>query len=494
MKQIVKNFNNLIIERIFKVRNKTNNKFNISNFNKYLIAFISLLFFYLFYLSIPVLYDKTWLQSHLESQLLKEFKINFSTSSNISYRILPTPHFLIKDSKIFKNHDNKAVSLVDIKNLKLFVSQKNFFEKKNITLDHIKISDANFSLLRDDIKLLKDNSSNNFSNKKIEVNNSSIFFKDNSGNVITIIKISKAFFIPDNENLLNLFDVRGKVFNIPFIFNAKNKLDTSSSEEVKITAKLLKLNIFDEYNDEENSIGVRKNIISFLNSTLNTDYKIERDILIFNSKKSKLKSKEINYNGKLSINPFDLNLNINIDNYEVFDLLNIHSIMNELIKTELLFNNNISINASINSNFSSKKSIFQNAKIYFNIINGKINFNKTKLINKKVVLLELENSDLSFKNDKLILSTDIMIDIKNSDELFSLLQTNKKFRKPIKNIVFNLEYDLLSKQIKFDNFKIENNEVNNEFLIMIEGLNDNNNNNWNKSRRLLNSLLEIYEG
>jgi len=57
-----KNYNNLIKKIIFKVQNKTNNKFQISNFNKCLITFVSLLFFYLFYLSIPVLYDKNLVQ------------------------------------------------------------------------------------------------------------------------------------------------------------------------------------------------------------------------------------------------------------------------------------------------------------------------------------------------------------------------------------------------------------------------------------------------
>ena len=38
MKAIVKNFNNLIKNTIFKVQNKTNDNFNISNFNKCLIT------------------------------------------------------------------------------------------------------------------------------------------------------------------------------------------------------------------------------------------------------------------------------------------------------------------------------------------------------------------------------------------------------------------------------------------------------------------------
>ena len=49
MKQIAKNFNNLIKKTIFKVQNKTNTKFKISTFNKFLITFIGILFFYIFY-------------------------------------------------------------------------------------------------------------------------------------------------------------------------------------------------------------------------------------------------------------------------------------------------------------------------------------------------------------------------------------------------------------------------------------------------------------
>ena len=96
MKKIIKKFNNLVKNTIFKVKNKTNNNFGISVFNKYLITSLVSLFIYLFYLLIPLLYDKTWVQANIESKLLSEFKLNVSTSSDISYRILPAPHFLIK--------------------------------------------------------------------------------------------------------------------------------------------------------------------------------------------------------------------------------------------------------------------------------------------------------------------------------------------------------------------------------------------------------------
>ena len=148
MKQIIKNFNKLIKKTIFKVQNKTNNNFKISGFNKYLITFIALLFIYLFYLLIPLLYDKTWVQTNIENKLLNEFKVNVSTSADISYRILPAPHFLIKDSKILVSEDEKIKSIAEIQDFKVFLSQRNFFDKEKMSIKKIFINDANFSLLK----------------------------------------------------------------------------------------------------------------------------------------------------------------------------------------------------------------------------------------------------------------------------------------------------------------------------------------------------------
>ncbi|MDA7832493.1 hypothetical protein N9A34_04270, partial [Candidatus Pelagibacter sp.] len=99
MKKIVKIFNNFIKSTIFKVENKTNVKFHISNFSKYTIAIIVVLFIYIFYLSIPLLYDKNWVQNKIVTKLSDEFNINLTDSFDISYRILPKPHYLIEDTK-----------------------------------------------------------------------------------------------------------------------------------------------------------------------------------------------------------------------------------------------------------------------------------------------------------------------------------------------------------------------------------------------------------
>ena len=494
MNKIVKKFNNLVKKTIFKVQNKTNNNFRISNFNKYLITFIGLIFFYLFYLLIPLLYEKSWIQSNIESKLLNDFKINISTSANISYRILPAPHFLVKDSKILVDVDEKQKSIGEIKNLKVFLSQSNFFNKEKMNLKKVVINDANFSLLINDLKLFNKIRNKNFSNKKIKINNSNIFLKDNLGEIISIIKIDKTIFFYDDKKLLNFLNLRGEAFNVPFTLDWMNRNDTTKYEEINFRAKSLKLNIFNKSTIKKDNSNTGENVISFLNSAINTKYNVKEKLIIFTSGYSKVNNSKINYRGELSINPFDLDLIISIDNHKISKLFNINPILTEFIKSKLLFNENISVNTSLVVNSNSKNQIFQNAKINLQAIDGKINFDNTRFVNDKIGSLELRNSNFFFENNNLILNTDILINIEDSNHLFSFLNTSKSSRKNLKNVLINLDYNFLSNQIKFNKIKIDNNKVSDQFLNVIEDFKNNNLNNLNKSRRLINELLNAYAG
>ena len=491
MKQIVKNFNNQTKKTIFKVQNKTNNNFKISSFNKYLIAIVSSLFFYLFYLSIPIFYDKTWVQKNIEDKLLSEFRINLSTSADISYQILPSPHFLIKDSKILLHNSDKKKLIAEIKKLKVFIKQNNFFDKDNMNLKEVIAVNANFFLSRDVLDLLNNESNNKLSNKKIKINDSNIFLKNNLSETITIIKISKALLFFDDGNLLNL---SGEVFKIPFTADYENQINLTRNKMFNIEAQKLRLNIFNKSNKTGQDSTSGKNIISFLNSKINTKYDIKEKLIIFKSNESRINNLQVDYNGELSINPFDLDLNIYLDNYKTSKLFNINPILIELIKSGLLFNNNISINTSIIAKSNAKDEIFQNTKVNFHIINGKIDFNKTRLISDDFGVLEFNNSNLFLKNNKLILNSDVLIDIKDSERLFSFLKTKKSSRINLRNIFINLDYDFSSNQIIFNKVKINNVEVSDRLLKIIEGFKNNNLNNFNRSRRLINKLSEAYEG
>ena len=493
MKQIIKNFNNSVKRTIFKVQNKTNNNFKISNFSKYLIILIASLFIYLFYLLIPILYDKTWIQTRIESKLINEFKLNISTSSGIFYRILPAPHFLIKDSKILIDDDGKKKPIAEIKDLKVFLSQADLFNKKRMNIKKLVINNANFSFLRSDLKLLNNLKNKKFSNKKIEINNSNIFFKDNSEEIISIIKIDKTVAYFDDENLLNLLNINGEVFKMPFNLNFKYQTNTNGYHKINFSSKPLRLNISNVSIKKKKSIS-GKNSISFLNSKLNTKYNIKEKSIIFKSDSSRVDAFQVSYVGELLINPFDLNLDIHLDNYKISKLFNNNPILIEFIKSGLLFNSNINVKNSVTIKSNEKKEFFQNAKINFNIVNGKFNFDNSIFFNDKKGSLKLSNSNLFLENNYLILNTDILFEIKNSDELFSFLNTNKKLRKEINNILINLDYYFLQNEIKFNNVKINNRAVSNEFLNEIESFSDNNSNNAIKSRRLINKLLSLYDG
>ena len=493
MKQIIKNFNNLVKRTIFKVQNKTNNNLVISNLNKYLITFIASLFIYLFYLLIPLLYSKTWVQTNIESKLLNEFKINTSTSADISYHILPSPHFLIKDSKILVTKGLKIKSIAEIKDFQIFLSQKNFFDKEKMDIKKIVINHANFSLLRSDFKLLNKYIAEKFSNKKIKINNSNIFFKDNLGEIISIIKVDKSILFFDDKKLSNFLNLKGEIFNIPFTFDFNNHTDSPIYKEINFISKLLQLNISNKSTiDKKLIFGLSS--ISFLKSKINTKYNVKEKLITFKSDNSRLDNSQISYNGEILINPFDLNFNIYLDDYRISKLFNINSILIEFIKSGLLFNENISVNTSIIVNSNAKNEIFQSAKINFNIINGKINFDKTKFFNDDIGSLEFSNSSLFYKNNELVFNSDMLIDIKNSKNLFSFLDTNKSSRKGFKTVLVNLDYNFLRDKIKFNNVKIDIYDANKNFLTIIDSFNDNSLNNLNRSRRLLNELIKAYAG
>ena len=108
--------------------------------------------------------------------------------------------------------------------------------------------------------------------------------------------------------------------------------------------------------------------------------------------------------------------------------------------------------------------------------------------------LKLSNSSLFLQDNKLILNATFFFDIKDSDRLFSFLNTNKRLRKTIKDIIVNIDYDFLNNEIKFNNVKIDNNKTSDQFMNIIDGFRDNNLNNLIKSRRLLNELIEAYVG
>ena len=496
-KKITKNVNTFTQKLFFKFDNLKTKYFGksskISNFNKFIIAFISILFFYLFYLSIPALYDKTWVQNLVEKKLIDEFNINLSSSSAISYNILPSPHFLIKDSKIIIEREDKPIEIAEIKRLKVFFYQSNFLKKENITFKKVHINDANFSLQGKDLSFLIKGTENRFSNKKIKINKSKVFFKDDEQNTVAIIKVPETYFFYDNLKLNNILKAKGEIFKTSFNFDLLKDFDTKK-KEIIISSDKLRLKILNEYSNLTDEIIQGLSLISVLNFKTQTKYEVEKNLISFESEENTIKNPNFNYRGKLFTKPFNLELGIVLKKYDLSKLFNLDSILSELIKSQILLNNNISANTSIAIKENKNSQLFNSSLVNFNITNGAINFNKSKFTNNKIGSLEIDNSKLSYTDNDLVLNTDILINIKNSDNLFSLLQTPKNLRSDIKVIKINLDFNFLSNQIDVNSIKFDDIEDNDQALKILKELNDIENFNFHKSRRIFNKVFEAYFG
>ena len=509
-KTVVKYFTLLIKNTLITYYNKVykyflnklnaTNKKGVSFLNKLIISSISLLFFYIFYLLTPNFYDKLWIQNNLKAKLLEEFNINFNVSSGINYEILPSPHFTFKNVIISNkiNGDSKKIS--EIKNLKIFISPKNFFNKKNLEINKILIDRANFIVINNDISFYKNFFNNKFSKKKIFIKKSNIFFRKKDNEIISIFKISKASLFHEEVNFLNKIDIKIKSFKTPINLKIDKKfLPNLTQTKIEIIINKLKLKILNESNKkfEDNQYAVNgSNLISGFGLKLNTNYSVKKNLIIFDSDIKDVKNNN-RYKGKINLNPFDFDLDVHLNKISLAKLINSDSLLLEVFKTKLLFNENIKANVKINTNKGLDNKLLDDVKIFLNINNGKINFNKSTFYNNKIGLLRTSESRIFFKDNSLVLDSNLTFDIKDHNKLYSFFNINKKYRRPIKEIFMSLDYNFFDNQIMINDFKIDNRETsqkNRQIIGNFNNLKENASKNFIKNKNFFNKLLSNYDG
>ena len=86
---------------------------------------------------------------------------------------------------------------------------------------------------------------------------------------------------------MNLFNLKGSTFGIPFIFDFMSKNESVIKKQANIKIKSLNLNIFNEFIYDQNNSHSGKNIISFPNNTIKTKYDVKEMLMTFVSDNSK---------------------------------------------------------------------------------------------------------------------------------------------------------------------------------------------------------------
>ena len=420
-----------------------NKKIKISVFNRYLILLIVFLFSYLFYLSIPTLYNQGDLQKFLTEKLKKEFNLNTALSAKINYKILPSPNFEVSDVLLNMKIDNKLNDYAQIKKMKIFVSVKNLQNQKKLRIKNIVISEANFNIRKDSFNFINNYLKNEISSKKIKIKKSNIFFREKNSekNILALATINKGnLFYNDKKNNIEMH-MEGTIFNTNYDLILSRNIYKKNETEVRI--KLNKLNTLLKNMIEKNNDNINGNtFVKFSGSEINIKYNIDNKIMKLHSDNSKLNNKNIDFNGNLSFSPFYYDLNINLKNIDELKLINNLSKIKNLIGEKFLLNKNLNGNIEFNIKSLKNIKIFNNAKVILTTRNGKLIFNNSKINVNKIGKISLIDSTIELKDNKKILKSKLLFEIVDQKKFYQKFQISKSSRIKLDNIYFELEKDL----------------------------------------------------
>jgi len=424
-------------------------------------ALSTVFFLYLLYLSIPSLYDTGRVQKVFNDKFLTDFNLNISLSTDISYRILPQPHFSIKDAKLFYIKSNVSSEIAQIKELKVFISKKNFFDKKNIEISKIEFVKSNFFLMKNDFVFFKRYINNKFSEKKIIIKKSKLFLKDHNENIIFIFTIGKSNLNFDLEENTNFISTKGGVFKIPIKVNWSKNF-TTKKKTTEINTKKISIDSLNEGSLIEGKYEY-ENTLDFFSNRLKTIYKVLDNSIVFESKKSLIKSTPIKYSGNIDFKPFNFVININAKKIDLSYFWKNLYLVNELISTKLLLNQNMDGKIFIYSEKIVKNKYFNKIGLNINFKENEINLNNTKLYSDKFGELVFYDSILKSDDGFAILSAKLKLIIKDKDLFYKKFYIPKKNRKNIENLIFDINFKLndriiIIKSILFEN---KNNKIKN---------------------------------
>ena len=418
-------------------------------------------FLYLLYLSIPSLYDTGRVQKALYEGLSDETGLNLSLSSNITYRILPSPHFFIKDTKMFYDKHDVSSEIAEIKNLRVFIKQKNLFNKDSLIVKKVVMSNANFFVKRQNIDLIKNLLKNPFSEKKISIKKSKFFFSDKNNNIVFIYSINDLIFFKDSKENNKVLKTNGNIFKIPIKFEWIKNLDNQNTSS---TFKASKIDInFTNRGNLLNGNYIFENNLNILSNNFKTQYKIEKDVIKINSKKSFIKNTPISFEGLIELSPFNFIINMNAKDIDLGYFFKNTIFLNELLLSNILLNDNLNGKIKIKTDKIYKSKIFNNGEFNITFEEGSFNFNNSFINNKEFSKLYLRETSFLNENEKIYLIGSLELDIYDVNQFYRIfpIKKSKKLKREFKKIKYNFSFNLSNSQFSIDKISFigKNNKV-----------------------------------
>ena len=261
-----------------------------TNFFPFILVLIILFFSTVILLSIPVLFNYKSIESEIEKKFYSEFNISIKITDKIKYQFIPQPHLLITKANLNLNNQDPNSSIIKTENLKVFISPKHLYSKKNLKINKLEIQDTNFMLKLNDIRNFR-NHLYDKTNKTILIKKSKLFYLDEDGNTIFISPIKKfTYLINDIDNFKKL-KINGNIFDIDYQSLWKKYFTEDVSTQLEIKFKNPNVLLKNKFKFENNSKFSGKSKISFLNEIIEIDYFLNGDKIKIESPNPKQKIK-----------------------------------------------------------------------------------------------------------------------------------------------------------------------------------------------------------
>ena len=418
-------------------------KFKFDKNNRVFLGFVAFIFLTFVYFLIPAAYNKNLIQAEIENQIFQKYKISVRFNNKISYRLFPKPNFSSNNLTILNNKNEIA----NVKNFKIFISFKNFFKINQIYTKDLLLDRSDFNIKNNDlnffINLMKIEPNRN----KVIIKDSNIFFRNKNDEVLFINQINKSYFYYDFKNLKNVLNSKNKVFNIPFkLISQNDKLNKKFEFEFNSKKLVLKIGNKTNYIKKDYDGDLK---ITFKNRNNLFRYNIKDNSLNFN-----LKDSNKIYDGLIEFKPFYLESDFNYQVLKIDDLVNPFLI--QIFKSKIL--NNENLNAKINFNVKNIYDFdrFSDLSLKLSVQQGRISFSKSQIKWKESINLSFEDAMLDFENEKINLNGKMIVYIKNKNDFYRSFQINKNFRKDLKKIEFDFNYDFNENKVYFDNLRLDN--------------------------------------
>lgn len=398
----------------------------------------------LFYFLIPTFYNKDNIQSEIKNQILKKYNIDIKFKEKIRYGLLPKPHFSAKNLLVLE--DKKEIGAVS--DFKIYIGLQNYFSTTNLKMKDLIFNNTIFNIKIDDLTFFQRLLQTEPNENKIIIKNSDIFFKSEDNETLFLNKILNSKFFYDSFNLENIFTSKNKIFNIPYKLIIKN--DKFNKEIfANFNANKIRLDIENNINYEsDNKKGLLD--ILFVNKNTSLNYELKKNSLEFTSEENGF------FEGLIEFRPFFFKTSINYEGLSTKNLFKDDSIIIELIKSELLNNQNLNVNINLFVKDITNIDELNDLNLNISLDQSNINFLKSKIMWKEDLEIIMNEGLLNYDQDEIYLNGKLIINTINIDNFYKSFQINKSNRKDINKIELDFVYNFNKNKFRFDNVKIDN--------------------------------------